>query len=390
VKSNRYYTTTDALAVSILAIGLGEELWQAYLPRYLMALGGSAAVVGLFGSCRDFLDSAYQLPGGWLSDRLGARSVIRVCTAVAMVGYAVYALSWTWPMAFVGLACAMAWKAGAFPATFALVGDSLPSSGRVGAFTRQSLAVRLPRVCAAPLGGLLVWKLGLIGGVRAGAVVALAAGAVALAVQRRALGVAAVDAANPPPRPCGAPRLNAHLRSLLVAECFVRVGEAIAASFIILYVTTVRGVPVPVFGLLYALQQSVALAVYVPSARVAPILGSRPLVAVTFLFFALFPVAVVWLPGWAGLVAAFVAGGCKEIGEPARKASIVDACRAGARGREVGTYYAIRNLVVVPGGLLGGLLWPWSPALVLELAGAVSFAGFLIFLKGRDFGRRGW
>ena len=59
------------LAASLFALGLAEELWQAYLPVYLAALGASGIVVGLFASTRDLLDSLYQYPGGWLSDRLG-------------------------------------------------------------------------------------------------------------------------------------------------------------------------------------------------------------------------------------------------------------------------------------------------------------------------------
>jgi hypothetical protein len=43
-------------------------------------------------------------------------------------------------------------------------------------------------------------------------------------------------------------------------------------------------------------------------------------------------------------------------------------------------YYTVRNLLVVPGGVLGGLLWQRSPDAVLALAGAISAAGFLVFL----------
>src|SRR6188474_2735927 len=61
------------LAASLFGLALGEELWLAYLPAYLAALGASGLAVGLFGSCRDLLDSVYQYPGGWLADRVGRR-----------------------------------------------------------------------------------------------------------------------------------------------------------------------------------------------------------------------------------------------------------------------------------------------------------------------------
>jgi hypothetical protein len=367
---------------TLLALGVGEELWLSFLPAYIVALGGTATVVGVFGSCRDLLDGAYQLPGGWVSDRFGSRSAITVFTLIAILGYGAYAAAWTWPVAFVGLAGAMAWKAGAFPATFALIGESLSRGRRIAGFTLQSLAVRIPRVIAAPLGGLLVWRFGLVSGVRVGAAVAVLLGLCVLVVQwrmfayrsgeqtqRSAVGVLTV--------------LSPGLRRLLAADCLVRVGEAVATSFVVLYVTGIRHVPLPFFGLLYAVQQAVALALYLPAARLTPIVGARSLVTATFFFFALFPLAVLTAPGQTGLLLAFVVGGFKEIGEPTRKASIVDLCQTTTCAREVGTYYTIRNLLVVPGGLIGGLLWQRSPALVLEVAAAVSAMGLLLFVTGR-------
>jgi hypothetical protein len=48
------------LAASIFGLALGEELWQAYMPAYLTALGAGGLAVGLFGSTKDLLDSLYQ------------------------------------------------------------------------------------------------------------------------------------------------------------------------------------------------------------------------------------------------------------------------------------------------------------------------------------------
>ena len=61
------------LAVSIFGLGLGEELWQSFLPKYLAALGASGAAIGAFASSKDLLDGLYQFPGGWVNDRFGRR-----------------------------------------------------------------------------------------------------------------------------------------------------------------------------------------------------------------------------------------------------------------------------------------------------------------------------
>ncbi|HZS05438.1 MAG TPA: MFS transporter [Blastocatellia bacterium] len=369
------------LALSIFGLGLGEELWQSYLPKYLAALGGSGVVVGFFASGRDLLDGLYQYPGGWINDRFGRRRALMLFTLVAMGGYALYAVAWHWAVVFVGLVLVMAWKAGAFPATFAVIGDALPEGQRAMAFSVQSILVRVPRVVGAPLGGLLIASLGVTRGVQVAAGVTLLLALAVLITQQRGYRERAVAAGSyerTPVRQIFA-RMPATLKRLLLAECLVRFGEAIAAAFIVLYVINVLGYSAPTYGTLYALQQTVALVMYLPSGRLADLSGRRPLIALTFLFFALFPLAVQWSHSFIALVAAFVVGGLKEMGEPARKAFIVDLSDPAQRGRAVGVYYTIRNLLVVPAGTLGGLLWSHAPQLPLRVAGAVGMLGVIVF-----------
>src|SRR6185436_13506440 len=109
------------------------------MPAYLTVLGASGLVVGLFGSCKDLLDGLYQYPGGWLADRVGRRRALLLFTMLAMVGYATYAIAHNWRIVFVGLLGVMAWKSGAFPTTFAVIGDSLPRERRAMAFSVQSV-----------------------------------------------------------------------------------------------------------------------------------------------------------------------------------------------------------------------------------------------------------
>ncbi len=369
------------LALSIFGLGLGEELWQSYLPKYLSALGASGAMVGLFSSLKDLLDGLYQYPGGWAGDRFGRKRALTLFTLTAMCGYALYALAWHWVLVFAGLWLVMAWKAGAFPVTFAVIGDALPQGRRVMAFSVQSVLVRLPRVIGAPLGGLLIASFGAVTGVRIAAGITLLLAIIVLITQRRGYREQAVveKGFEHAPAPTILARMPSQLKRLLVAECLVRFGEAIAAAFIVLYVTNVLGHSAPTFGALYALQQAVSLVMYLPSGRLADLTGRRPLIALTFLFFALFPLAVQWAHGFTALVAAFVIGGLKEMGEPARKAFIIDMAAPTERARAVGVYYTIRNLLIVPAGTIGGILWTHNPQAPLQVAGAVGMLGVAAF-----------
>lgn len=371
------------MGASLFGMALGEELWQAYMPAYLSALGASGLVVGLFGSARDLLDSLYQYPGGWLADRVGRRRALPVFTALAIAGYATYAAAQSWPVVFAGLLGVMAWKSGAFPATFAVIGDALPPERRATAFSVQSILVRVPRVAGAPVGGLLIASLGVIAGVRVGLLATLLLALVVLGLQR---GGYRED--RPPAGRGDSDRLRAiaaglppSLWRLLAADGLVRIGEGVASSFIVLFVLQVRHVTAAEYGLLYAVQQAVAIAFYLPGGRLADRTGRGPLVALTFVFFALFPLAVRLATSMPALVAAFCLGGLKEIGEPARKSLIVDLAPRHQRARAVGVYYGIRNLVVVPAGIAGGVLWQHAPTLPLDVACVIGIAGTALFVS---------
>ena len=373
--------TVGVLAATMFGLALGEELWQAYLPVYLTALGASGVVVGLFGSSRDLLDSIYQFPGGWIADRIGRRRALLLFTALATGGYCTYALARRWPILFVGLLGVMAWKAGAFSTTFAIIGDTLPPERRAIAFSVQSILVRVPRVIAAPAGGLAIATIGIVGGVRLCFAITVVLALSVLAVQHWAL---RPERVAPSSRRSGrrqvASTMPAALLRLLVADCLVRIGEGLAASFIVLYVTQQQHVSAGDYGVLYALQQAVALLSYLPGGRIADQTGRPRMIALTLLFFALFPLAVRYATTYPGLLGAFTIGGLKEIGEPARKSLIVDLAPDDRRASTIGLYYAIRNFLVVPAGLIGGLLWERAPHLPLEAAFVVGLIGVAVFL----------
>jgi hypothetical protein len=103
------------------------------------------------------------------------------------------------------------------------------------------------------------------------------------------------------------------------------------------------------------------------------------LVIATFVAFSLFPVAVILAHGFAGLALAFVIGGLREIGEPARKALILDLVPAGARARGVGLYYLIRSLAIAPAAITGGLLWQVAPQVPFLLASVIGLMGTAVF-----------
>jgi hypothetical protein len=66
---------------------------------------------------------------------------------------------------------------------------------------------------------------------------------------------------------------------------------------------------------------------------------------------------------------------------PSHKALIVGPAEQGAGGHVTGTYYLIRNTVVIPSAALGGYLWDFvSPELAFTIAAAIGMVGTAYFL----------
>jgi MFS family permease len=364
-------------SAAVFLLGLGEELWKKFLPKYLEALGAGVGIVGLFGTAEDFFDAVYQYPGGWLADRAGRRRAFLVFIAVACVGYIAYLLSPSWPWAFVGLAFAMAWHSMASPAVFAVIGDALPKGKRAMGFTLQSMLKRVPMVVSPLAGGALIAGLGVTRGVRVGLIITLVLAALtALLVLAINIPVKARDTVNIK----GVWRSFHHaLKRLLVSDILIRTCEGMADIFVILYATNVLGVSVAEYGVLVAIQITTSILVYIPAGKIADRVGRKPFVIATFLCFALYPVAVVMASGFASLVVAFVIGGLREIGEPSRKAMIVDFARDDLRARTVGLYYLMRSITITPSAAIGGLLWKLAPGVPFVTAGVIGLVGTIVF-----------
>jgi MFS family permease len=365
------------VSTAMLLLALGENLWRKFLPRYLQALGAPIRAIGLFGSLEDFLDGVYQYPGGWLGDRLGRRTALFTFVGLATAGYSMYRLAPSWPWIFAGIFFVSAWNSMASPAIFAVVGDSLPKERRAMGFTVQSILKRLPTAIAPILGGLLIARSGLIPGMRTLFVVTVGLGIATLIVLRW---VSIPRIVGPSTNMKGVwHSLPAPLRWLLLSDIFIRTCDAVVDVFLVIYATTIVGISVPRYGLLIAVQMITSIIIQIPAAEIAGRVGKKPFVVATFVAFSCFPLAVVMAPNFRWLILAFVIGGIREIGEPSRKALIVDLSQPALRARSIGLYYFVRSLAIAPAAFIGGLLWEIRPSYPFYAALGVGLTGTLLF-----------
>lgn len=364
-------------SAAVFMLGLGEELWKKFVPKLLEALGATTPIVGLYGTAEDFFDAVYQYPGGWLADHLGRRSALLIFVSLAAVGYLIFLISPSWPFLFIGLALVMAWQSMASPAIFAVIGDSLPRARRAMGFALQSILKRVPIVIAPLAGAALIARMGVVGGVHLALSISIVFAIMTLVL------ISNLKLTSATPQVTNIRNVwrtfHTVLKRLLVSDVIIRTCEGMTGVITILYVTNVKHVWVTRYGTLIAIQMITSIVVYVPAGKIADRVGRKPFVIVTFLSFAAFPLAIVAASNLALLIVAFMIGGLREIGEPSRKAMIVDFAHEGLRARSVGLYYLVRSLSITPAAAIGGLLWKITPEVPFVIAGIIGLIGTLVF-----------
>ncbi len=360
-------------------IASAEELWSRFVPNYLTALGASIAGVAAYGALKDLLEALYQFPGGLAGARLGYRRALLLFNVLAVCGYLAFAAAQRWWVLLIALPLVVAWQGLSLPALFASIGDSLPTGERSLGFAYQSIVRRVPIVVAPLLGGLMIARLGTTGGMRTALLIAAAIGIAVIALQATRHRAVASGGATLAELVRDAASLHPRLKALLVSDIVVRFGQGVGEIFVVLYVVSELHFSTVTFGWLVGLAMLVSIAVYVPAARIADRRGREPWVTLTYAFFALFPMVLGSSRSLPMLVLAFALMGLREIGEPARKAMIVDLARADRRSVDVGSYYLTRGLAVFPASLVGGALWRWAPQATFFGAALLAGLGALVF-----------
>ncbi len=399
--------TVGIVLVAVLFFGLGEQLWSQFLPVLLQDQAKGLAhearssgsvtwaalwAVGVYACLRNLFEGFCYIGGGQLTARLGDRGSLMLFGCLTVAGYIGLLLSSHPLPATLAALLILGWEPLSVPATFTTVGSTVGLSGHGMAFALQSIQKRLPKIIGPVIAGYLLsaaqhWKgteeAGREAGMRVLVGAALVLGLVSLAIQwlwmphRKA----------PPPGPPAwqiLRRLHPTLQRLLLAEVATRWCDWLVREFVVLYLLTVHGVAPERVGLLFGLQNLVALLTYLPIGRLTGAVGLQPFIGLTFVFFALFPLVLAWVPdNWLPL--AFVVYGLREIGEPARKALITSLLPEEVRARGVGLYWGLRSFAICSASLVGAVLWwQYGPNVLLYFAfglGAVGAGVFYFFCR---------
>lgn len=388
--------STIGLLIMVILVDMGERMAERFLPIYLMALGGGAISIGLLGALDNLLSALYSFPGGYLTDRIGAKRSLAIFNLVAMIGFGIVIAVPTWQAVLVGAVFFISWSAISLPATMSLMFRALPQNKRTMGVSMHSLVRRIPMALGPVLGGLFIGLWGERDGIRLAFAAAFAMAASALVLQQRLIEndpaggthTQGTHDTRPERNPFRLFRLmKPAMRRLLLTDIFVRFCEQIPYAFVVVWCMKAIDHPVTAlqFGILTTIEMATAVIVYVPVAYLADRSAKKPFVTITFGFFTLFPLMLLYSRSFEWLVLAFIVRGLKEFGEPTRKALIMDLAPDGCKAAMFGLYYLVRDVVVSVAALGGAFLWQINPQTNFVVAFLFGAGGTIVFgMFGRE------
>jgi len=371
------------LLIAIFVIGAGEELWMRFVPKFLQALGASVFVIGLYDALRTLLGAVYAYPGGVLVDLWGHRRAFLTFNIVSIVGYALVLFVPHWGAVIAGMFLFLSWSCFSLPATFSMVAAALEANRHSMGIGVQSVIKRLPIMVAPFLGGLLIDRFGVIGGVRIALVISIVLSGATIFVQRRL---------QEEPKPDLPPEerwnfwqslreFNSPMRRLLLSDILIRFCERIPYAWVVIFAMDYIGVSAKQVGVLTTVEMLAATLCIIPASHYADRYGREPFVILTFIMFTLFPISLMVSRTFPALLIAFAIRGFKEFGDTSRKALIIGYCDPARCGQMVGAYYLVRDLIVSAAAILGAYLWKQSAELNFLVAAALGIAGTIFYIK---------
>jgi len=357
---------TSLLLVALVLAGTGEKLWLGFAPKYIETLGGGILIIGLFDALQTFLGAIYAYPGGWLTDHWGQRKSLLLFSAISIAGYVLVLVWQSWLALLLGSFLFLAWSALSLPATLSVIATSLKSNRHTMGVGVQSMIRRVPMMLGPLIGGWLLTRFGWADGVRYALALCIAMSLLTLAFQWFMFEPDGKDSRTRTSTTTMSfvqvvKSFTPGLKELLVSDILIRFCERIPYAFIILWAMDSGGLTAQQFSYLVTFEMVTAMLCYIPVAHLADKHGRRPFVLVTFAFFTLFPLTLLFAHDFKWLALAFFVRGLKEFGEPARKALIIGEAAPELRARTYGAYYLIRDCTVTSGSFLGAWLWHVSP-----------------------------
>jgi len=383
--------STNVLVLGIVSLltDVSSEMIYPIMPLFLTAIGATGVLIGLIEGAAETTASFVKVFSGWYSDRYQRRKVfISSGYGLSAISKPLFALAIT-PLQVLGIRIVERTGKGIRSAPRdALIADSTPKEkwGKAFGFHKAMDST------GAVIGPLLVLPVLL-----AAAIVTtdtfrliflLSTIPAAIAVVVVLFFVKEVRSQHTETKKrflSGMRFLGKSFWRLMIVVIIFYLGEISYAFFILQAQAT--GMDDTTIILLYVLFNLIFVLIAIPSGSLSDRLGRRPVIAFSFLIFAA-TCAVMSLASnlWLLAIGFTLFGVYKGSSEGVFKAFVSDVSPKGLRGTALGTFHTCVGLVMLPGGVIAGLLWDavghWA-TFAYGAALAIVSVALLVLLGGR-------
>jgi len=358
------------LIVSYTIFRFSFSLHIPFQSLYVRELGATPFLLGLMSSLGSAILASIRIPGAHIADRYGRRKIIVTFTYGAALAYLLYAIAPDWW--FILLAVVVSNLSHIYqPALEAIEADSMPPERRGMGYAAINVLPGASAIVAAPIGGLLVERLGLVPGMRIAYGVVFSF-TVAVALVRTLF----LEETLEEPEGFSFRELGSSFRESLgsIAEAWRLMSKDVVLFTAVVLITAFEA---PLFNVYYALYANdvvgvrgfqwglmdtawivTTLVVGMPLGKMIDSVGRRRSLLVAYIFSTPVIVFFILSRGFLQMLAVsllFAVGQATMF--PAFSALRADLIPQDKRGRIMGVIGTLRTLAMVPSAALFGLLY---------------------------------
>lgn len=155
------------IIIGWLMVDFTREMAYTYYPLYVIALGGTATILGIINASGVLVEALVKIPGGILADKFRRKRLIVTMTLLASVSYLLYAFAPSWHFLLLGSMCtSFCWIY--TPGFDSIVVESLPEDKRGTGYSIINLITKVSTTPSPLIAGLLFTSYGVIGTTRIG------------------------------------------------------------------------------------------------------------------------------------------------------------------------------------------------------------------------------
>jgi len=372
------------LFITWILLNFGHSVVMRFNGIYFSALGASDVILGFMGALTFGMMALLQIPGGYLADTYGRRRIIVIFTTIMAFSTLIFAVAPSWQWIVVGLIIsnvALLYQ----PALFSIMMDSLPERRRAEGFAITNISM-IPAIFGPIIGGFLIYKYGVVPGMRIG-YFALFAFSLVSAIIRIKLKETMKIKKEHRKRFWKSFKILREIKprakGLLLINMLLSSAGGMIGYFLVKYAYTYTSSLI--YGFAMGLITIIVVVVGIPAGKKADLLGKESFFTLG-IFLSAISLFIFIIPSIIALfVYALLAGSAQAIMQPSNNGLIADYVGIENRGRYTGVYLFLSYIAAMIFSAIGGFVYHIHPAMLFAISGVLYIiagaTALFIFLK---------